>query len=75
MAILIFGSVQIEPRRKLDGARFDYPFKTYSSVLIVLYTNCYGFWIQDCCQYHQAKDGDGWVENKGSLDFDRLHKV
>ncbi|MQM20934.1 hypothetical protein Taro_053964 [Colocasia esculenta] len=19
-------------------------------------------WCQDCCQYHQAKDGDGWVE-------------
>ena len=44
-------------------------------LLIVLYTNCYGFWIQDCCQYHQAKDGDGWVENKGSLEFDRLQKV
>lgn len=27
MAIHIFGSVQIEPRRKLDGARFDYPPK------------------------------------------------
>ncbi|KAL1556091.1 hypothetical protein AAHA92_11756 [Salvia divinorum] len=32
-------------------------------------------WCQDCCQYHQAKDGDGWVENKGSLVFDRLQKV
>ncbi|KAG6418883.1 hypothetical protein SASPL_121089 [Salvia splendens] len=32
-------------------------------------------WCQDCCQYHQAKDGDGWVENKGSLEFDRLQKV
>lgn len=19
-------------------------------------------WHQDCCQYHPAKDGDGWVE-------------
>lgn len=35
----------------------------------------YGFWEQDCCQYHQAKDGDGWVENRGSLVFDRLQKV
>ncbi|KAI7758359.1 hypothetical protein M8C21_013720 [Ambrosia artemisiifolia] len=30
---------------------------------------------QDCCQYHQAKDGDGWVEYKGSLSFDRPNKV
>ncbi|CAN0915549.1 DnaJ homolog subfamily C member 14 [Linum grandiflorum] len=32
-------------------------------------------WCQDCCQYHQAKDGDGWVEYKGSLGFDRPEKV
>ncbi|KAI3496783.1 hypothetical protein L1887_39158 [Cichorium endivia] len=32
-------------------------------------------WCQDCCQYHQAKDGDGWVEYKGSLSFDGPHKV
>ncbi|KAI3686117.1 hypothetical protein L1987_79789 [Smallanthus sonchifolius] len=32
-------------------------------------------WCQDCCQYHQAKDGDGWVEHKGSLVFDRPRKV
>ncbi|KAG4112373.1 hypothetical protein ERO13_D13G158100v2 [Gossypium hirsutum] len=32
-------------------------------------------WCQDCCQYHQAKDGDGWVEYKGSLVFDRPRKV
>ncbi|XP_068324155.1 uncharacterized protein [Pyrus communis] len=32
-------------------------------------------WCQDCCQYHQAKDGDGWVEYKGSLVFTRPHKV
>ncbi|KAA8523472.1 hypothetical protein F0562_009895 [Nyssa sinensis] len=32
-------------------------------------------WCQDCCQYHQAKDGDGWVEYKGSLVFDRHQKV
>ncbi|XP_047308358.1 dnaJ homolog subfamily C member 14-like [Impatiens glandulifera] len=29
---------------------------------------------QDCCQYHQAKDGDGWVEYKGSLGFDGSQK-
>ncbi|PPS01950.1 hypothetical protein GOBAR_AA18710 [Gossypium barbadense] len=29
----------------------------------------------DCCQYHQAKDGDGWVEYKGSLVFDRPQKL
>ncbi|XP_015867540.3 uncharacterized protein LOC107405049 isoform X1 [Ziziphus jujuba] len=32
-------------------------------------------WCQDCRQYHQAKDGDGWVEYKGSLVFDRPQKV
>ncbi|XP_031115602.1 uncharacterized protein LOC116019505 [Ipomoea triloba] len=32
-------------------------------------------WCQDCCQYHQAKDGDGWVEYRGSLAFDRPQKV
>ncbi|XP_057949032.1 uncharacterized protein LOC131144415 [Malania oleifera] len=32
-------------------------------------------WCQDCCQYHQAKDGDGWVEYKGSLVFERPQKV
>nr|GFA19403.1 DnaJ homolog dnj-5 isoform X2 [Tanacetum cinerariifolium] len=30
---------------------------------------------EDCCQYHQAKDGDGWVEYKGSLVFDRPQTV
>lgn len=32
-------------------------------------------WCQDCRQYHQAKDGDGWVEYKGSLAFERPQKV
>ncbi|XP_022931527.1 uncharacterized protein LOC111437679 [Cucurbita moschata] len=32
-------------------------------------------WCQDCCQYHQAKDGDGWVEYKGSLIFDKPQKM
>ncbi|KAL0443189.1 UNVERIFIED_CONTAM: Chaperone protein DnaJ [Sesamum latifolium] len=32
-------------------------------------------WCQDCCQHHEAKDGDGWVEYKGSLVFDRPQKV
>ncbi|XP_059662303.1 uncharacterized protein LOC132308282 isoform X2 [Cornus florida] len=32
-------------------------------------------WCQDCRQYHQASDGDGWVEYKGSLVFDRPQKV
>ncbi|GFS45303.1 chaperone DnaJ-domain superfamily protein [Actinidia rufa] len=31
-------------------------------------------WCQDCCQYHQAKDGDGWVEYKGTLVSDRPPK-
>ncbi|KAL0353427.1 UNVERIFIED_CONTAM: hypothetical protein Sangu_0924000 [Sesamum angustifolium] len=31
-------------------------------------------WCQDCCQHHEAKDGDGWVEYKGSLVFDRPQK-
>ncbi|XP_009106622.1 uncharacterized protein LOC103832379 [Brassica rapa] len=32
-------------------------------------------WCQDCGQYHQAKDGDGWVELKGTLPFERAHKI
>lgn len=32
-------------------------------------------WCQDCCQYHQAKDGDGWVEYKGSLVFNGPQKI
>ncbi|CAO2833188.1 unnamed protein product [Amaranthus hypochondriacus] len=32
-------------------------------------------WCQDCCQYHQAKDGDGWVEYKGSLVFSEPQKM
>uniref|UniRef100_A0A2P2IH42 Uncharacterized protein LOC105111254 n=2 Tax=Rhizophora mucronata TaxID=61149 RepID=A0A2P2IH42_RHIMU len=32
-------------------------------------------WCQDCCQYHQAKDGDGWVEYRGSLVFNKPQKV
>uniref|UniRef100_A0A803N6C3 J domain-containing protein n=1 Tax=Chenopodium quinoa TaxID=63459 RepID=A0A803N6C3_CHEQI len=32
-------------------------------------------WCQDCGQYHQAKDGDGWVEYKGSLVFNVPQKV
>ncbi|XP_062011923.1 disease resistance protein RPV1-like isoform X2 [Rosa rugosa] len=32
-------------------------------------------WCQDCRQYHQAKDGDGWVEYKRSLVFDRPQKA
>ncbi|CAN6938943.1 unnamed protein product [Brassica oleracea var. botrytis] len=32
-------------------------------------------WCKDCGQYHQAKDGDGWVELKGTLPFERAHKI
>ncbi|KAL4554620.1 hypothetical protein LXL04_037217 [Taraxacum kok-saghyz] len=32
-------------------------------------------WCQDCCQYHQARDGDGWVEYKGSLGVDQTQKM
>lgn len=32
-------------------------------------------WCQDCGQYHQAKDGDGWVEYKGSLVFSGPQKM
>ncbi|CAA2987704.1 Molecular chaperone (superfamily) [Olea europaea subsp. europaea] len=31
-------------------------------------------WCEDCCQYHQAKDGDGWVEHKVSLVFNQPEK-
>ncbi|KAL5731619.1 hypothetical protein ACHQM5_004329 [Ranunculus cassubicifolius] len=32
-------------------------------------------WCQDCCQYHSAKDGDGWVEYGCSLVTGRAQKV
>ncbi|XP_072952175.1 uncharacterized protein [Typha angustifolia] len=32
-------------------------------------------WCQDCCQFHQAKDGDGWVENGRSPFFPTSQKV
>ncbi|XP_043688402.1 uncharacterized protein LOC122639594 isoform X2 [Telopea speciosissima] len=32
-------------------------------------------WCQDCCQYHQAKDGDGWVEYGCSRFIARPQKV
>ncbi|AAG10814.1 Similar to DNAJ proteins [Arabidopsis thaliana] len=32
-------------------------------------------WCQECGQYHQAKDGDGWVEHKGTLVFEKAHKI
>ncbi|KAF6166077.1 hypothetical protein GIB67_023787 [Kingdonia uniflora] len=32
-------------------------------------------WCQDCCQYHSAKDGDGWVEYRCSLDARRPQRV
>ncbi|CAH8356197.1 unnamed protein product [Eruca vesicaria subsp. sativa] len=31
--------------------------------------------VQDCGQYHRAKDGDGWVELKGTLPLERAHKI
>ncbi|KAK1278655.1 hypothetical protein QJS04_geneDACA023749 [Acorus gramineus] len=32
-------------------------------------------WCQDCSQYHQARDGDGWVEIGCSLGFSASEKV
>ncbi|XP_058099680.1 uncharacterized protein LOC131244027 [Magnolia sinica] len=32
-------------------------------------------WCQDCCQYHPAKDGDGWVEYGCPLVFSVPQKV
>ncbi|KAK1309020.1 hypothetical protein QJS10_CPA09g00730 [Acorus calamus] len=32
-------------------------------------------WCQDCSQYHQARDGDGWVEIGCSLGFSVSEKV
>ncbi|KAL0911075.1 hypothetical protein M5K25_019186 [Dendrobium thyrsiflorum] len=32
-------------------------------------------WCQDCSQYHQAKDGDGWVEYRLSSIFSASQKV
>nr|DAD37199.1 TPA_asm: hypothetical protein HUJ06_007840 [Nelumbo nucifera] len=32
-------------------------------------------WCQDCCQYHLAKDGDGWVEYGCSIASARPQKV
>lgn len=44
-------------------------------MLTFTYSEFYISWMQDCCQFHQAKDGDGWVEYKGSLVFDKPQKV
>ncbi|XP_071696329.1 uncharacterized protein [Rutidosis leptorrhynchoides] len=32
-------------------------------------------WCQDCCQYHQARDGDGWVEYNGSFGSNLSRKI
>ncbi|XP_052179014.1 uncharacterized protein LOC127792530 isoform X2 [Diospyros lotus] len=32
-------------------------------------------WCQDCCQHHQANNGDGWVEYKGSLVLGQPQKM
>lgn len=46
-------------------------------VSATMWSQIYGVtvFIQDCCQYHQAKDGDGWVEYKGSLVLSGPQKV
>lgn len=78
VATRTFGSAPIGQRPRQDGAR-----------LVILGIVCYdccsslslvqilkkAIGVQDCCQYHQAKDGDGWVEYKGSLVFNRPQKV
>ncbi|PSR95494.1 DnaJ subfamily C member 14 like [Actinidia chinensis var. chinensis] len=28
-------------------------------------------WCQDCCQYHQAKDGDGWIDRPQKVEIRR----
>ena len=80
--ILIYGFAPIEVRPRQDGVRLDiflcFPTLSLSTLILLLfmmYDLLELFWHQDCCQYHQAKDGDGWVEYKGSLVFDRPQKV
>jgi DnaJ family protein C protein 14 len=32
-------------------------------------------WCQDCSDFHPAKDGDGWVENKFSSSFKEIPRA
>lgn len=77
VAIHIYGSAPTGVRLRQDGVRFVYlsHHGPYSLKLFMFLNYWECFWLQDCCQYHQAKDGDGWVEYKGSLVFNGPQKV
>lgn len=79
VAIHIYGCAPIGRRPRQDGVRSGlFEFVCEFLLLIQSLTHlCImtGLWHQDCCQYHPARDGDGWVEYRGSLVFDRPQKV
>ena len=71
VAIHTYGFVLIGLRPRHDGVRcvFEEFSLSWMPVLLLLSLFSSLFSSQDCGQYHQAKDGDGWVEYKGSLVF------
>ena len=84
VTIHIYGCAPIGQRPRQDGVRsgfFEFVCEslTYHKISLIQSLTHFciltGLWHQDCCQYHPARDGDGWVEYRGSLVFDRPQKV
>lgn len=80
MAISIFGFIREGPNLKLGGVRcfFWHVILVICNTMlmvIVLKTNKY-LNVQECKDFHQAKDGDGWVEQSFQpVLFGMLRKV
>ena len=81
VAFHIYGYAPIGARLRQDGVRLlslsfsPHPHPSISALHFCSHELWDLFWHQDCCQYHQAKDGDGWVEYRGSLVFECPQKV
>jgi hypothetical protein len=79
VVISIFGFIQEELNCKLDGVRCF--FVLYNGYFYTTIHNCLEITVmlfisQDCREFHQAKDGDGWVEQSFQpILFGMLHKV
>ncbi|GKV48946.1 hypothetical protein SLEP1_g55724 [Rubroshorea leprosula] len=78
---LLAGEGAIGPSIKLDSepppkikAFIDKVIQSPLQDIAILLSGFCWEYNKDCCQYHQAKDVDGWVEYKGSLVFDRPQK-
>jgi hypothetical protein len=77
--ISICGFIQEDPSCRADGVRYFlllYACGCFSginecSLKVILFSMS-----QDCKEFHQAKDGDGWVEQSFQpVLFGMLHKV